>query len=190
MSGHTAHYMRWHVEGRTRDGVLRHPADGEAWRSFDILHPDFMADSRNMRLGLIADGFNPFGNMTSRLCRSKLSFQYGNLKKILFFFHTTSSELRAPIFRFFLPAPLSPNAIPSNCWRIPSNCWRISSPNGTSGAHSNSSVPSNVLLFSRHSWQVSLVSYITKFLSVLQTFRTCRMHTARTCLHTSVRPTE
>jgi len=65
MSEHTAPYMRWHAEGRTRDGVLRHPADGEAWRSFDILHPDFMADSRNVRLGLIADGFNSFGNMST-----------------------------------------------------------------------------------------------------------------------------
>jgi len=31
--------------------------------------------------------------MTSRLYRSKLSFQYDSLKKILFFFHTTSSNL-------------------------------------------------------------------------------------------------
>jgi hypothetical protein len=64
MSEHTAPYMRWHAEGRTRDGVLRHPADGEAWKSFDNLHPDFMADSGNVRLGLTADGFNPFGNMS------------------------------------------------------------------------------------------------------------------------------
>jgi len=60
MSEHTAPYMRWHAEGRTRDGVLRHPADGEAWRLFNILHPNFMADSRNVRLGLTADGFNHF----------------------------------------------------------------------------------------------------------------------------------
>jgi hypothetical protein len=65
MSEHTAHYMRCHAEGRTRDSVLRHPADGEAWRSFDILHPNFMADSRNVRLGLTTDGFNPFGNMST-----------------------------------------------------------------------------------------------------------------------------
>jgi hypothetical protein len=44
---------------------IEHPANGEAWRSFDILPPDFMADSRNVRLGLIADGFNPFGNMST-----------------------------------------------------------------------------------------------------------------------------
>jgi hypothetical protein len=30
MSEHTAPYMRWHAKGRTRDDVLRHPADGEA----------------------------------------------------------------------------------------------------------------------------------------------------------------
>jgi hypothetical protein len=64
MSDHIVPHMRWHAEGRTRDGVLRHPADGEAWRSFDILHTDFMAESRNVRLGLTADGFNPFGSMS------------------------------------------------------------------------------------------------------------------------------
>jgi hypothetical protein len=65
MSEHTAPYMRWHAEGRIRDGILRHPADGEAWRSFDILHPKFMADNRNVRLGLTSDRFIPFGNMST-----------------------------------------------------------------------------------------------------------------------------
>jgi hypothetical protein len=86
----------------------------------------------------------------SRLCRNKFSFHYGSLKKILFFFHTLSSELAAPVFhffRFFLPMFSSLNAIPSNC-------WRISSLHGTFGAHSNSPVPSNVHLFSRHRYSV------------------------------------
>lgn len=65
MSEHTAPHMRWHVEGRTKDGVLRHPVDGEEWKSFDLLHPEFSADSRNIRLGLTSDGFNPFGNMST-----------------------------------------------------------------------------------------------------------------------------
>jgi hypothetical protein len=65
MSEHTAPYMWWHAEGRTMDGVLRHPADGEVWRSFDIVHPDFMADSRNVRLGFTSNGFNSFGNMST-----------------------------------------------------------------------------------------------------------------------------
>jgi hypothetical protein len=61
----TAHNMRWHVEGHTKDGVLRHLADGEAWKSFNNLHPDFSSDNRNVRLGLTSDGFNPFGNMNT-----------------------------------------------------------------------------------------------------------------------------
>ncbi|WVZ49928.1 hypothetical protein U9M48_001243 [Paspalum notatum var. saurae] len=60
----TSDDMRWHDEGRTKDGKLRHPADGEAWRDFDARYPDFAADARNVRLGLASDGFNPFGNMS------------------------------------------------------------------------------------------------------------------------------
>jgi hypothetical protein len=54
----------FYAEGRTKDGMLRHPADGEAWQSFDLLHPEFSAYIRNVRLGLTSDGFNPFGNMS------------------------------------------------------------------------------------------------------------------------------
>ncbi|CAN6707929.1 unnamed protein product [Malus baccata var. baccata] len=61
MSMHTATDMRWHKEGRVNDNVMRHPADGEAWKEFDRMYPDFAADPRNVRLGLATDGFNPFG---------------------------------------------------------------------------------------------------------------------------------
>jgi hypothetical protein len=57
--------MRWHAGGRTKDGVLRHPTDGQAWKSFDNLYLNFAFDSRNVRLGLTSDGFNPFGNMST-----------------------------------------------------------------------------------------------------------------------------
>jgi hypothetical protein len=65
MSQRNTQNMRWHAEGRIKDGVLRHPADGQAWKSFDNLYPDFSSDSRNVRLGLMSDGFNPFGNMST-----------------------------------------------------------------------------------------------------------------------------
>lgn len=58
----TSDDMRWHDEGRTKDGKLRHPADGDAWKDFDRRYPDFKEDARNVRLGLASDGFNPFGN--------------------------------------------------------------------------------------------------------------------------------
>ena len=56
--------MTWHQRGREVDpGVMRHPVDGQAWKDFDNRYPEFAADPRNIRLGLAADGFNPFGNM-------------------------------------------------------------------------------------------------------------------------------
>ncbi|XP_052294335.1 uncharacterized protein LOC107178912 isoform X1 [Citrus sinensis] len=56
--------MRWHQEKRVaEEGILRHPADGEAWKEFDRLYPWFAQEPRNVRMGLATDGFNPFGNM-------------------------------------------------------------------------------------------------------------------------------
>lgn len=43
---------------------MRHPADSFAWKDFDRQHPNFSHDSRNVRLGLASDGFNPFKTMT------------------------------------------------------------------------------------------------------------------------------
>ncbi|XP_073219685.1 uncharacterized protein [Cicer arietinum] len=59
----TASSLRWHEEERSKDGKLRHPTDGEAWKEFDKCHPDFALDSRNIRLGLSNDEFNPFRTM-------------------------------------------------------------------------------------------------------------------------------
>ncbi|VVA35515.1 PREDICTED: transposon CACTA En/Spm, partial [Prunus dulcis] len=47
MSTHTATDMRWHKEKRVDDDVMRHPADGEAWKEFDRAFPEFAADPRN-----------------------------------------------------------------------------------------------------------------------------------------------
>ena len=44
---------------------MRYHVDGRAWNDFDISHPLFANDVRNVRLGLAADGFNPFGNMST-----------------------------------------------------------------------------------------------------------------------------
>jgi len=42
-----------------------HPSDGKAWKCFNSVHPHFSAKSRNVRLGLCIDGFNPFGSFTA-----------------------------------------------------------------------------------------------------------------------------
>nr|GFB47555.1 hypothetical protein [Tanacetum cinerariifolium] len=43
---------------------MQHPVDGRAWKDFDTKYSDFAAEPRNVRLGLAADGFNPFGNLS------------------------------------------------------------------------------------------------------------------------------
>jgi len=56
-------HMMWHHENRRELGVLCHPFDGEAWKHFDKIHPEFAAKPRNVRLALCSDGFSPFNNL-------------------------------------------------------------------------------------------------------------------------------
>jgi hypothetical protein len=65
MLQHTIAHMTWHTDGHTKDGVLRHPTDDEAWKSFDKKHSEFALDPHIVRIGLTSDGFNPFGNMST-----------------------------------------------------------------------------------------------------------------------------
>ncbi|XXG77965.1 hypothetical protein AAC387_Pa08g2009 [Persea americana] len=60
MSRKTATEMRWHSEKRVDDGIARHPADSVEWKEFDKKYPEFAQETRNVRLGLATDGFNPF----------------------------------------------------------------------------------------------------------------------------------
>ncbi|XP_042467274.1 uncharacterized protein LOC122050439 [Zingiber officinale] len=65
LSSEIASLMKWLEKERTDDGVLRHPADSQAWKSFDNKYSSFASDCRNIRLGLAADGFNPFRTMNT-----------------------------------------------------------------------------------------------------------------------------
>src|SRR4051812_19538574 len=49
--------MRWHAEEHHDDGILRHPADSDAWKDFDKKHVEYALEPRNVRLGLATDGF-------------------------------------------------------------------------------------------------------------------------------------
>ncbi|KAH0724842.1 hypothetical protein KY284_000707 [Solanum tuberosum] len=61
----SAPHMRWHREYRRLPSVLSHLSDGEAWKHFDNVYPDFASEPRNVRLGLCSDGFTPFSNSAS-----------------------------------------------------------------------------------------------------------------------------
>nr|GFA47566.1 hypothetical protein [Tanacetum cinerariifolium] len=57
--------MIWHATRKcTEPGKMQHPVDGRAWKNFATKYPDFAKEPRNVRLGLAADGFNPFGNLS------------------------------------------------------------------------------------------------------------------------------
>ncbi|XP_057249977.1 uncharacterized protein LOC104893596 [Beta vulgaris subsp. vulgaris] len=60
-----AEKLTWHHNGRTKDGLMRHPADSPQWRFIDETFPDFKKDERNLRLALSTDGMNPFGSLSS-----------------------------------------------------------------------------------------------------------------------------
>lgn len=60
MNSKTASLMKWHDEKRIEDGFMRHLAYSPAWHTFDYHHHNFPKDSRNVRLGLATNGFNPF----------------------------------------------------------------------------------------------------------------------------------
>nr|GFA73420.1 hypothetical protein [Tanacetum cinerariifolium] len=63
-SSHTAKKMTWHATGKCIEpGKMHHLVDGRTWKNFDTKYPNFAKEPRNVRLGLAADGFNPFGNL-------------------------------------------------------------------------------------------------------------------------------
>jgi hypothetical protein len=64
MSSKTTSHMKWHANGRTDDGLMRHPADSPAWKTFDSKYGEFSSMPRNVRLSLAADRFNSFRLMS------------------------------------------------------------------------------------------------------------------------------
>jgi len=50
--------LRWHADNRKFDGLLRHPTDSLQWKNIDKEFPKFGKESRNLRLGLAADGMS------------------------------------------------------------------------------------------------------------------------------------
>lgn len=64
MSSKTTAGQRWHSEGHTKDGLLRHPANSTAWKDFDFRFPEFGSECRNIRLALATDGFSPFRTLS------------------------------------------------------------------------------------------------------------------------------
>ncbi|XP_042404675.1 uncharacterized protein LOC121994831 [Zingiber officinale] len=56
----------WHSNNKSQDHMMRHPVDSVAWDTINHKWPTFASDPRNLRLGLATDGFNPFGDLSSK----------------------------------------------------------------------------------------------------------------------------
>ena len=71
-SRHITKEIVWHVCGRSKDeDLMHHLVNGKEWEEFDEKHPDFASEPRNVSLGLTADGFNPFRNMSLSRTRTR-----------------------------------------------------------------------------------------------------------------------
>jgi hypothetical protein len=57
--------MTWHKNGKRYNEKMHHPADGDAWKHFDVKNPRMAEEARNVRVALATDGFNPFGMMAA-----------------------------------------------------------------------------------------------------------------------------
>ncbi|GKE09094.1 hypothetical protein Tco_1412645 [Tanacetum coccineum] len=64
-SSHTAKEITWHATGKfMENGKMQHPVNGRAWKKSNTWYLDFVAELRNIWLGLAADGFNLFSNLS------------------------------------------------------------------------------------------------------------------------------
>jgi len=91
--------------------VMVHPSDGEAWKRFNSVHPHFSAESRNVRLGLCTDGFNPFGSFAA---------PYSCWPVILTVYNLPPGMCMRPEFMFLstvIPGPRSPGRNIDVCLR-------------------------------------------------------------------------
>ncbi|KAL5846310.1 hypothetical protein ACOSQ3_009834 [Xanthoceras sorbifolium] len=60
-----ANDLTWHSTYKSQNGKMRYPVDSPAWETVDDIWPCFASEPRNLRLGLAADGVNPFRNLSS-----------------------------------------------------------------------------------------------------------------------------
>jgi hypothetical protein len=70
--------MQWNKGGeREKKEVMVHPSDLDVWKALDNFLLEFARDARNVHLGLVTDGFTPFGdNAASYSCWPVFAIPY------------------------------------------------------------------------------------------------------------------
>jgi hypothetical protein len=111
MSPRTVKHMTWHQSHNAVDGVMVHPSNGEAWKHFNSMYPHFSAESRNVRLRLCIDRFNPFRSFAT---------PYSCWPVILTVYNLPPGMCMRPEFMFLsmvIPCPSSPGQNIDVCLR-------------------------------------------------------------------------
>ncbi|CAL2276859.1 unnamed protein product [Prunus armeniaca] len=65
-SSNVAKSLTWHANRKAINGQMYHPADSPSWKLIDDKWPEFGNESRNLRLALSYDGFNPHNSLSTR----------------------------------------------------------------------------------------------------------------------------
>jgi len=59
---HTSEMMTWHVRNKSIDGKVRHVPGNKSWQHIYNTWLDFTIEPKNVKLGLVTYGVNPFGD--------------------------------------------------------------------------------------------------------------------------------
>jgi len=57
--------MVWHRDNKSTNGLVQHVVNSKAWAHIDALWPKFAIKPLNVRLGLVVDKVNPYGEKNS-----------------------------------------------------------------------------------------------------------------------------
>lgn len=61
---HIAEMMTFYEGNKSEEPIMKSVVDGEQWKHIDKTYPDFARIPTNLRLGLVGDGVNPYGNQS------------------------------------------------------------------------------------------------------------------------------
>lgn len=81
--------IRCHALENNKDWWLRYPTDGEACKTFDLIHPEFALDPQTILLGLATNGFSPTSTLSATYSIWPVFFSPYNLPPWMFMKYTS-----------------------------------------------------------------------------------------------------
>jgi len=63
---HIVELMTFHDRNKSEEPLMKSVVDGEQWKHIDEKYEDFASIPTNLRVGLVGDGVNPYGNQSTK----------------------------------------------------------------------------------------------------------------------------